>query len=88
MMIHRRKIRKPTIKQNDSKMPISIDTLRIGHKYSLTNFGETVDFELIRIENKDDYIIQDIYSLEVYNLRVLTEYGMGKDYDLFEIVPP
>ena len=66
-------------------MPISIDTLRVGHKYTLTNFGETVDFELIRIENEDDYIIRDLYSLEVYNLRVLTDYGKGKDYDLVEI---
>ena len=65
-------------------MPISIDTLRVGHKYTLTNFGETVDFELIRIENLDDYIIRDLYTLEVYNLRVLTDYGKGKDYDLVE----
>lgn len=68
-------------------MPISIDTLRVGHRYTLTNFGETVDFELIRIENEDDYIIRDLYSLEVYNLRVLTDYGKGKDYELVEISP-
>jgi len=68
-------------------MPQSIDTLRVGHKYSLINFGEKVDFELIRIENEDDYIIRDLYSLEEYNLKVLIEYGKGKDYDLFEISP-
>ena len=66
-------------------MPISIDTLRVGHKYILTNFGETVEFELVRIENKNDYIVRDIYSLEVYNLSVLINYGKGKDYDLIEI---
>ena len=66
-------------------MPISIDTLRIGHKYTLTNFGETIDFELLRIEKTDDYIVQDLYSLEVFTLKVLTEYGKGKDYDLYEM---
>jgi hypothetical protein len=40
---------------------------------------------LVRIENKDDYIIRDLNSLEVYNLNVLIEYGKGKDYDLYEL---
>ena len=66
-------------------MPQSIDTLRVGHKYTLTNFGEKVDFELIRIQNEDDYIVKDLYSLEEYNLKVLIDYGKGKDYDLYEI---
>jgi len=66
-------------------MPISIDTLRVGHRYSLTNFGETVDFELICIENEDDYIVRDLNSLEIYNFRILTDYGKGRDYDLIEI---
>jgi hypothetical protein len=66
-------------------MPQSIDTLRVGHKYTLINFGEKVDFELIRIENEDDYIVRDLNSMEIYNLNVLTNYGKGKDYDLYEI---
>jgi hypothetical protein len=66
-------------------MPISIDTLRVGQKYTLTNFGERTDFELIRIDNEDDYIIRDLYSLEVFNLKVLIDYGKGKDYDLQEM---
>jgi hypothetical protein len=66
-------------------MPMSIDTLRVGHRYILKNYGETTEFELVRIENEDDYIIRDLNSLEVYNLKVLIEYGKGKDYDLYEL---
>lgn len=66
-------------------MAISIDVLRVGHRYKLMNYGETTVFELLRIEKKDDYIIRDLNSLEVYNLKVLTEYGKGKDYDLYEL---
>ena len=66
-------------------MPISIDVLRVGHRYTLTNYGETTEFELLHIENVDDYIIRDLNSLEVYNLKVLTEYGKGKDFDLYEL---
>jgi len=66
-------------------MPISIDVLRVGHRYTLINYGESTAFELLRIEKKNDYIIRDLNSLEVYNLKVLTEYGKGKDYDLYEL---
>ena len=66
-------------------MPISIDVLRVGHRYILINYGEATEFELLRIENENDYVIRDLNSLEVYNLKVLTEYGKGKDYDLCEL---
>jgi hypothetical protein len=66
-------------------MPISIDTLRVGHRYTLVNYGETTDFELVRIEKKEDYIIRDLNSLEIFNFKVLIEYGKGQDYELFEI---
>ena len=66
-------------------MPISIDVLRIGHRYTLINYGETTEFELLHIENVDDYMIRDLNSLEVYNLKNLTEYGKGKDFDLYEL---
>ena len=66
-------------------MPISIDVLRVGHRYKLMNYGETTVFELLGIEKTDDYIIRDLNSLEIYNLKVLTEYGKGKDYDLSEL---
>lgn len=66
-------------------MPISLDTLRVGHRYSLINFGERTDFELLRIDHLEDYIIRDLNSLEIFSLKLLIEYGKGKDYDLFEI---
>jgi len=66
-------------------MPQSLDTLRVGHKYTLINYGEVTDFELISIKNRDEYIVKDLNSHEKFNLKILIEYGIGKDYDLFEI---
>jgi len=66
-------------------MPMAIDTLRVGHRYALINYGEVTEFELLRIENEDDYIIRDLNSLETYNINVLINYGKGKDYDLVEL---
>jgi hypothetical protein len=80
--VNRRIKKKNPLKED---MPISIDTLRVGHRYTLINYGEITDFELLRIENKEDYIIRDLNSLETFNLRVLIEYGKGRDYDLYEM---
>lgn len=66
-------------------MPQSLDTLRVGHKYKMINYGEETEFELISIKNKNDYIVMDLNSREKYNLKKLTEYGKGKDYDLYEL---
>jgi hypothetical protein len=66
-------------------MPQSPDTLRVGHKYKMINYGEETEFELISIKNKNDYIVMDLNSMEKFNLKKLTEYGKGKDYDLYEL---
>jgi len=66
-------------------MPQSLDTLRVGHKYKMINYGEETEFELIRMKNKEDYIVMDLNSREKFNLKKLTEYGKGKDYDLYEL---
>lgn len=66
-------------------MPQSLDTLRVGHKYKMINYGEETEFELISIKNKNDYMVMDLNSREKFNLKKLIEYGRGKDYDLFEL---
>jgi hypothetical protein len=66
-------------------MPQSFDTLRVGHRYKMINYGEETLFEIISIKNKDDFIVRDLNSREKFNLKKLVEYGIGKDYDLFEL---
>ncbi len=66
-------------------MPQSFDTLRIGHRYKIINYGEVTIFEVVSIKNRDAYIIKDLNSLETFNLHQLIEYGTGKDYDLYEL---
>lgn len=66
-------------------MPQSFDTLRVGHRYKMINYGEETCFELVSIRNREDYIVMDLNSREKFNLKKLIEYGIGKDYDLFEL---
>jgi hypothetical protein len=66
-------------------MPQSIDTLRIGHCYEITNYGEKIRFILMEIIDDDHYMIKNLETLDLFNLFDLVRYGKGKDYDLFEI---
>ena len=66
-------------------MPQSFDTLRVGHRYKMINYGEETCFELVSIKNRADYIVMDLNSREKFNLKKLVEYGKGRDYDLFEL---
>jgi hypothetical protein len=65
-------------------MAMSFDSLRVGKKYILKNLGERNEFQVQERKNNDDFIVKDIYSLEIYNLKDLIKYGKGKDYDLYE----
>jgi hypothetical protein len=65
-------------------MAMSFDSLRVGKKYVLKNLGEKNEFVVQERKNNDDFIVKDIYSLEIYSLKDLVKYGKGKDYDLYE----
>ncbi len=66
-------------------MPQSFDTLRVGHIYEITNYGETARFILLEIRSPSKYIVKDTTTLEKFNLFDMVKYGTGKDFDLIEI---
>lgn len=66
-------------------MAISIDNLRKGKKYRLTNFGETFEFQVVDMPQENIYRIKDLLTLESYLLHDLIKYGKGKDFDLEEL---
>lgn len=66
-------------------MAISIDNLRKGKKYRLTNYGEEFDFQVIEMPEEGVYKVKDLTTLDIYLLHDLVRYGKGKDYDLDEL---
>lgn len=62
-------------------MAISWDTLRVGHRYYVQNFGEMTQFIIVEALY-EDYLVQDTLTLERFPLSDLTRYGKGEDYDL------
>jgi len=66
-------------------MPISIDTVRVGKRYRLINFGEEHIFDVTSATGVKDFFCKDITSLEIFKLSDLTAYGKGKDYDFYSL---
>ncbi len=66
-------------------MPLSFDNLRKGKKYSLKNYGEKFEFQVMEMPEDGVYTVKDLATLETYDLNDLIKYGKGKDFDLEEL---
>jgi heme oxygenase len=63
---------------------ISFDTIRVGKKYYLRNFGDLYEFEVLERISTNNFKLKDLHTLETYQLEDLIRWGKGKDYDLRE----
>ncbi len=68
-----------------SDLQASFNTIRVGYRYKLVNYGETVIFEVLEILSNDDCKIRSVDTLEVYRLSDLVRYGKGQDFEFAEI---
>jgi hypothetical protein len=66
-------------------MAMSFNALRVGHTYRLRNYDDVREFKVMRRLTDRNFLIQDLGTLEKYELEELVRYGKGKDYDLDEI---
>jgi hypothetical protein len=66
-------------------MPISLDNLRVGRKYQLINMGEIRNLEIVARLHGTNFQVKDLDTLELYTIKELLEWGIGKDYDIDEL---
>jgi len=66
-------------------MSISLDTIRIGKKYYIINYGERHEFIVLKRISENNFLVKDLLSLEKYELQEFILYGKGKDFELFEL---
>lgn len=64
---------------------MSYDNMRVGKNYFLKNHGETTSFLVLETEGSNDYAIQDLLTLDKYLFDDLIRYGIGTDFELYEI---
>ena len=66
-------------------MAKSFNNLRVGKRFKLINYGESLDFEIIEIMGDGDCRLKDINTLESYTLYSLIAFGKGEDFDVSEL---
>jgi len=66
-------------------MSISLDTIRIGKKYYIINYGEKHEFIVLKRIAENNFLIKDLLTLEKYELQEFIAYGKGSDFELFEL---
>ena len=64
---------------------MSIDNMRVGKRYFIRNFGETTSFLVMESSGLNDFQVKDLLSLEIYLFGNLIQYGIGEDFELYEI---
>lgn len=66
-------------------MSISLNTMRVGRKYKLVNYGEVFIFETLSINQNDDFLIKILDTLEQCYLSELYQFGKGSDFMIDEV---
>ncbi|MEP2773211.1 MAG: hypothetical protein ABJH05_13760 [Fulvivirga sp.] len=64
---------------------VYFNAMRVGKKYSLVNYGEKFEFEVMKRLSEEDFIVKDLNSLETYNLSEFIAFGKGKDFEIGEL---
>lgn len=64
---------------------LALSSLRVGHKYWLINFGDKVEFQIMKYLRAEDFYLKDLNTLEYYNLSDLIRYGRGGDFEIREL---
>ncbi len=68
-----------------NKKRMSYDNMRVGKKYIVTNYGETRQFIVLATTGHNDFKIKDLLTLEQYLFSELIRYGLGNDFELYEV---
>ena len=64
---------------------LSLDVLRNGKKYSLTNFGDRYEFIIENILGNGDFKLKDLHTLERYHLKDLIKFGKVQDFEIRDL---
>lgn len=70
---------------SSGRKTMSFDNMRVGKTYFVRNYGETTSFLVLETQGVDDFKIKDQLSLEIYSFGDLIRFGIGKDFELYEV---
>ena len=64
---------------------LALSNLRKNHNYTLTNDGITTTFVVTEVLGTENYKAKNLETLDIFETRELTQYGISKDYNLEEL---
>ena len=64
---------------------MSFDNMRVGKKYFLKNHGDKTSFTILATAGSSDFKIKDLLTLEISLFGELIQYGIGEDFELYEL---
>lgn len=65
---------------------LSLDVLRVGKKYCVTNFGDRHEVIIEEKLGAGEFRVKDLHTLERYKLSEIYQYGKGKDFEIRDLV--
>ena len=68
-----------------NRKTMSFDNMRVGKSYFVKNYGEKTSFLVMQTEGRNNFKIKDLLSLETSLFGDLIQYGIGEDFELYEI---
>jgi len=69
----------------ENRKTMSIDNMRVGKNYFIQNHGEKTSFSVLETAGVNDFIVKDLLTLETYQFGQLIQYGIGEDFELYEL---
>ena len=64
---------------------MSFDTMRVGKKYRIKNYGDVYEFQILKRLSDKNYLLKDLHTLETYEIDDLIRWGRGADFDIDEL---
>ena len=68
-----------------NRKTMSFDNMRVGKSYFVKNYGEKTSFLVMQTEGRNNFKIKDLLSLETSLFGDLIQYGIGEDFELYEL---
>jgi len=71
--------------KNYSELKASFNTIRVGMRYKLVNYGETFIFEVLDIISDENCLVRSVDTLETFQLHDIIKFGKGEDFEFDEL---
>jgi hypothetical protein len=71
--------------KNHSELKASFNTIRVGMRYKMVNYGEAYIFDVLEIISDNNCLVKSVDTLETFYLEDIVKFGKGDDFEFDEL---